>query len=348
MSALLCWLTVSLGCTVNKPEGLRGAGPPEVKAPGALPSQFTPGPMPTERSTALVNALTTAPAVSQYRLGVGDVIEVSLFRSDLQSDDLRRQLTVRSDGKVSYFFIGDIQARGMTPTELRGEIQEKLARYIRSPEVAVIVVEASKKRVYVVGEVVEQGVRQLKTGEEDSVLDAIFLSKGLTKKADADRAYVIRRNKISFVDLGELLFRGNASKNMILESDDVVYIPEALEQRVFVLGRVRKPGAYEISRPIRLIEAIALAEDFTLGAKRDEVRIIRGGLPKGSNVPEIVMADIGGFREGDGLDVYVQRGDIVFIPATPLGQWNDILIQLIPSLQSALSGAIITRELRGW
>src|SRR4030095_10510823 len=84
MSALLCWLTVSLGCTANKPEGLRGAVPPQVKAPGALPSQFTPGLIPTERSTALVNALTTASAVSQYRLGVGDVIEVSLFRAALR------------------------------------------------------------------------------------------------------------------------------------------------------------------------------------------------------------------------------------------------------------------------
>jgi len=349
MSALLCWSTVSPGCGVKKQEGLRFSALPEVKTPGALPAHFPPGPVSTERSNALVNALPAAAGDGQYRLAVGDVIEILLFRSDVrESGDSRMQMTVRPDGKVSYFFIGDIQAKGLTPTELRGELQEKLSQYIRSPEVAVIVVEASKKRVYVVGEVIEQGVHHLKTGEGDSLLDAIFLSKGLTKRADADRAYVIRRNKIALVDLSELLFRGNPSKNMVLESEDVVYIPEALEQRIFVLGRVRKPGAFEISRPIRLTEAIALAEDFTLGAKRDAVRIIRGGLPKGPYAPEIIMADAGEYREGSGMDVYVQRGDIVFVPNTPLGDWNDVLIQLLPSMNALFSSTVITRELGGY
>jgi polysaccharide export outer membrane protein len=160
-----------------------------------------------------------------------------------------------------------------------------------------------------------------------------------------DQAYVIRRNKIILVDLADLLFRGNPSKNIVLESEDVVYIPEALEQRIFVLGHVRRPGAFEISRPVRLTEAIALAEDFSLGAKRDAVRIIRGGLPKGLEAPEIVTADAGEFREGSGTDVYVQRGDIIFVPATVLGQWNEILTQLLPSLQALFLNTVVTREL---
>lgn len=327
-------LNILSGCVSPSPS-IPTSGLPEVKTPGAFPTLLPSMTVPTETSTA--------EAVSEYRLGAGDVVEISLYRSDAQENDLTRQLTVRPDGKISYFFIGDVKASGLTPEELRVEVTKRLSRYIRSPDVAVIVVEAAKKRVYVVGEVGQQGVLELKAAREDSLLDAIFLSRGLTKHADADRAYVIRRNAIIPVELGELLFRGDHSKNVVLQSEDVVYVPEVLEQQIFVLGHVSRPGAFEISRPIRISEAIALAGDFSLGAKRNSVKIIRGGLPRGADPPEIVTVDENAIRSGE--EIYVQRGDIVFAPATVLGKWNEILTQLLPSLQSIFSASVVAREL---
>jgi polysaccharide export outer membrane protein len=265
---------------------------------------------------------------------------VSLFRQNAQeNDDLRRQLTVRPDGRISYFFIGDVQAMGLTIEELRHEITQRLAAYIRSPEVAVILAEM-KARVYVVGEVVEQGVRDLKPGQGDAILDAIFLSKGLTKKADVDRAYVIRRNAIIPVQLGDLLLRGDRSKTVALQSEDILYIPEVVDQRIFVLGLVKKPGAFEISRPIRVTEAVALAEDFRLGAMKDDVKIIRGGLPRGPEPPEVVTANVEEILAGTREDVYVQRGDIVLVPATALGQWNQIMAEISPTIATILLAII--------
>ena len=61
-----------------------------------------------------------------------------------------------------------------------------------------------------------------------------------------------------------------------------------------------------------------------------------------------MMADAGEFREGSGMDVYVQRGDIIFVPNTALGDWNDILTQLLPSMNALFSSTVITRELGGY
>lgn len=311
-----------------------GCGP-EVRVP-ILPSQVPeapPGVLPLQLPPVAPSAEPPAAPTEAYRLGIGDVIEISLFRPDIrESDDLRRQMPVRPDGKISYFFVGDIQASGRTTDELRRDITQGLSRYIRSPEVAVLLVESITK-VYVVGQVGEQGVRNLKP-PYNSVLDAIFLSRGLTTKANVDLAYVIRRNAIINVQLGDLLLRGDQSKNVPLQQGDIVYIPEAVEQRIMVVGRVRRPDAFEISRPIRVSEAIALAGDFNIGAKQDSVKIIRGGLPKGPEPPEIVTVDVAGIREGTAQDVYVQRGDIVFVSTTIVAQWNDIIVQLIPSLQT--------------
>jgi polysaccharide export outer membrane protein len=321
-----------LGCASEKEYPTAIPGLPTATPPGSFPVRLPP-----------VSPVTEPPPgkpIEEYRIGVGDVIEVSLFRQNAQeNDDLRRQLTVRPDGRISYFFIGDVQAMGLTIPEIRREITQQLSAYIRSPEVAVILVEM-KGRVYVVGEVVEQGVRELKPGRGDAILDAIFLSKGLTKKADVDRAYVIRRNAIIPVQLGDLLLRGDRSKTVALQSEDILYIPEVVDQRIFVLGRVRRPGAFEISRPIRVTEAIALAEDFLLGAKRDQVKIIRGGLPRGPEPPEVVTANMEEILAGTREDVYVQRGDIVFAPITAMGQWNEIMAQISPTIATILLAVI--------
>ncbi len=322
-----------LGCASENQYPPAIPGLPTATPPGSFPVRLPP--------VAPVTEPPLEKPIEEYRIGVGDVIELSLFRQNAQeNDDMRRQLTVRPDGRISYFFIGDVQAMGLTIEDLRREITQRLSAYIRSPEVAVILVEM-KARVYVVGEVIEQGVRELKPGRGDTILDAIFLSKGLTKKADVDRAYVVRRTAVIPVQLGDLLLRGDRSKTVALQPEDILYIPEVLDQRIFVLGRVRRPGAFEISRPIRVTEAIALAEDFLLGAKKDHVKIIRGGLPRGPEPPEIVTANVEEILAGISPDVYVQRGDIVFAPVTAMGQWNEIMVQISPTIATILL-AIIT------
>lgn len=322
------------GCTGAKPLAVGEGGPVPLRPPGSFPSQLPPLPP-------------AAPATSpqppgDYRLAIGDVIEVSVYRQDVrENDDMRRQMQVRPDGRISYFFIGDVQAAGRTPEEVRQELNTRLSRYFRSPETAVLVVEASRKRVYVFGQVNDQGLRELRAGQSDTLLDALFLSKGLTPKANSDLAYIIRRDELIRVELGELLFRGDQRQNRALQTDDIVYVPEVLDQKVFVLGHVAQPGAYEVTRPIRLTEALAMAGDVKVSGRRDDVKIIRGGLPKGPETPEILAVNAAMVREGQAPDAYVHRGDIVFVPPTPLGRWNEILSQLLPTLNIALGALVI-------
>lgn len=322
------------GCTSSKPMVAAEGGPAPLRPPGAFPHVLPPLPPPA--------AGTTPAPPEEYRLGVGDVVEVSLYRQDIrENDDMRRQQQIRPDGRISYFFIGDVPAAGRTTEEVRQDIKGRLSQFFRGPEPAVLVLEPSRKRVYVLGEVREQGVRELRAGQGDTLLDAIFLSKGLGPKANTDLAYVVRSEAIIRVQLGELLFRGDQRQNRKLLTDDVVYVPEVLDQKVFVLGHVHRPGAYEVSRPIRLTEALAMAEDIKPSGQRDGVRIIRGGLPQGPESPEILTVDATMVREGRTADVYVHRGDIVLVPPTWLGRWNETLTQLLPTLNTALAALVI-------
>src|SRR5215472_576796 len=279
----------------------------------------------------------------QYHLNVGDQLDISVFRSDTaKDDDMRRTVLIGPDGTISYFFVSGMQAAGLSVPELQNQLTERLSQYIRSPGVVVILAQPPQKRVYVVGQVVEQGVRQLDTNHGDTLEDAIFSSKGLTPQANVDQAYVIRKDAIISVNLGHLLFSGDETQNVVLQTGDVVYVPEVVQQQVFVLGYVTKPTPVPVSRPITVTEAIASAQGFRVGAKKSDVQIIHGGLGTGADHPVSETIDMDAVLAGKAGDTYVQRGDIVYVPSTILGSWNEVVAQLTPSLMAMFEAMFIS------
>jgi polysaccharide export outer membrane protein len=75
-----------------------------------------------------------AQAVKQYLIGVDDQLQVTVW----QNPDLSVSVPVRPDGKITVPLIGDVQAGGKTTGEVADEIQDKLGKYVRDPQVAVI------------------------------------------------------------------------------------------------------------------------------------------------------------------------------------------------------------------
>src|SRR5262245_47512306 len=317
---------------------------------GSIPSQVSPpknpqlSPPPGSSQTLSIQPAAYRPPI--YHLNVGDQLDISVFRSDAaKDDDMRRTVLIGPDGSISYFFVSGMQAAGLSVPELQNQLTERLSQYIRSPGVAVILAQPPQKRVYVVGQVVEQGVRQLDTNHGDTLEDAIFSSKGLTPQANADQAYVIRKDAIISVNLGHLVFSGDETQNVVLQTGDVVYVPEVLQQQVFVLGYVTKPTPVPVSRPITVTEAIASAQGFRVGAQKSDVQVIHGGLGTGANHPVSETVDMDAVLGGKAGDSYVQRGDIVYVPSTILGSWNEVVAQLTPSLMAMFEAIFISAQM---
>ncbi|MDI6773347.1 MAG: polysaccharide biosynthesis/export family protein [bacterium] len=116
-------------------------------------------------------------AQQPYILGLEDVVEVSVYGND----DLSRVVTVRPDGMISLPLVGEIRAAGLTPEQLRERLVPLYARFIRNPQVAVIVREFRRVRVTVLGQVMRPGVHELRLGA--SVLDALASAGVLTEAA---------------------------------------------------------------------------------------------------------------------------------------------------------------------
>jgi polysaccharide biosynthesis/export protein len=131
-----------------------------------------------------------APALTdEYRLGAGDKLRVEVYR-DAQ---LSQSVQIRPDGKITLPLLGDLEATGRTPIELRDTIATKLKEYMTNPVVTVIVVEASAAVAYVMGEVNHPGAVTLQGGQL-TVLQALAIAGGLKDFANAKNIRILRRS----------------------------------------------------------------------------------------------------------------------------------------------------------
>lgn len=168
----------------------------------------------------------TAPAGAEdpaYKIGAQDVIRIDVWRED----QLTRTVPVRPDGKITLPLLNDVQAAGLTPMELAGNIREELKKFITNPQVTVSVTEINSRRIYVNGEVNKSGAYQLLP--HMTVLQALSGSGGFTAFARIKNIYVLRNEngqsvKIPF-NYKEAIKGKKPEQNIELKPGDVVVVP---------------------------------------------------------------------------------------------------------------------------
>lgn len=160
---------------------------------------------------------------ADYLLGPEDVLDVLVWKNA----DLSRTVSVRPDGKISLPLIGDVQAAGLTSSQLRSGIEERLREYKETPGVSIIVKEVNSFSVFVLGEVLRPGKFQLRS--ETSLLQAITLSGGFTQYAVSDRIILLRRiagretrRQIRFSDIVD---GRDPDANVVLQPGDTIVVP---------------------------------------------------------------------------------------------------------------------------
>ena len=89
------------------------------------------------------------------------------------------------------------------------------------------------------------------------------------------------------------------------------------EEKVFVLGEVKKPGVHKYSRQASVMEIISLADGFTKDAKLGEVLIVRGEIEK----PEVIRVNVKKILAGDLTgNLAVQPRDIIYVSSSTIGE----------------------------
>jgi polysaccharide export outer membrane protein len=161
---------------------------------------------------------------ADYVIGPEDVLAITVWKEPEVS---AAQLPVRPDGKVSLPLINDVQAAGMTPMQLSGQITEQLKKYLSDPRVTVVVTAINSRRVYIVGQVQRPGAFPLLP--EMTVLQALSSAGGLSQYANSSKIYVLRnqsgtQTKLAF-NYKDVIRGQKPEQNIALKPGDTIVVP---------------------------------------------------------------------------------------------------------------------------
>jgi len=161
--------------------------------------------------------------VSVFTLGPGDTVEITVWRNK----DLDKTILVAPDGIISYPFMGNIQVKGLSISQLRNKITAALSEYFVNPRVSVNITSNQSQKIFVLGEVNQPGIFQM--AGPTTIIEAISMARGFTRDAKERNVLLIRGDKkkpdLKLLDLKAVLKKGEISQNLSLKPGDVVYVP---------------------------------------------------------------------------------------------------------------------------
>lgn len=195
----------------------------------------------------------------EYRVGIPDAIAISAPRIHEVDGEVQR---IQPDGKINLKLLGEVKVVGMTVKEIAAKLEVLLSRYYLDPKVRVRVVRYASKKYYVHGQVAATGPRPY-TGR-DTLLDAVLMAgvdfRSWTSRVEVTRpAHGEEPVRTIQVNVDKMLKTGDWSLNILLEPDDVVYIPPTplawLAQRAQEVIYPVRPALRAYSAPAHLMYA---------------------------------------------------------------------------------------------
>ena len=200
----------------------------------------------------------TAPvAGSDYRVGAGDLLHITVF----DHPELQVDLRVSESGKVTFPLLGQIAVAGQSTHDIESSLTRGLAEggFVSQPQVSVLVTDFQSQKISVMGQVARPGQYALTASER--VLDALAQAGGVVNIIAADDATLLRKDGTK-VPLDLLaLFSGDPTQNPPIGAGDTVYVPRA--PQFYVYGQVQRPGVYRLEKQMTVSQAISAGGGLT-------------------------------------------------------------------------------------
>jgi polysaccharide biosynthesis/export protein len=242
---------------------------------------------------------------------------------------------VYPDGTLFYPYVGTIKVEGMTIQELRSTLTNRLAKYLRNPQLDVNIANSG-------GQVSMEGAFT-NTAPQNITTVPLTLSKAVgtaginTRDADPSSLMLIRDGSSYTIDLDATSRRGNLG-DIYLKPGDRVYLPFNDRKEVYVVGEVTRPQAITFkTSDISLTQALGRAGGLDqITSNGDAVYVIRGvdaaqltaTAPSSATVYHLRAKSPAAFAVADAFPL--RAGDVVFVGAAGITRWNRFFSQLLP------------------
>jgi polysaccharide biosynthesis/export protein len=158
-----------------------------------------------------------------YIIGPDDVLSVVFWRDK----DMSTDVVVRPDGKISLPLVNDIQAGGLTPSQLRDNVNTIARRFVEEPSVTVVVKQINSRKLFITGQVEKPGPYPM--GGPTTVLQLISMAGGLKEFTDGKKILIMRtkdgKQSGRMFNYREVTSGKHLEQNIELQPGDTVVVP---------------------------------------------------------------------------------------------------------------------------
>jgi len=220
-------------------------------------------------------AQTPPPVKTDYVLGAGDVIKVTVF----QSPDLSLETRIPESGVVSYPLLGAVTLGGLTIGQAEKRLADGLreGKFVRQPQVSILVTQLRGNQASVLGHAVRPGRYSLEL-TNTRLSDLMALAGGIAPDGSDMLTVVGTRDGKPFraqIDFRTLFRGGSSAQDIVMQNNDVVYVDRM--PQVYIYGEVQRPGALRLERGMTVQQALAAGGGLTLRGTQRGIRIHRRG-----------------------------------------------------------------------
>lgn len=219
-----------------------------------------------------VSSVAAGNLIKESVLGPGDTLKIFVYGHP----DLTTDTKVSESGNITFPLLGEILVGGLTQSVAERKIANLLESrdIIRKPQVNILAASLQSQMISILGYVRNQGRYPIEG--KRSLTDILAMAGGIVSeggeivtliRADGDKS--IKKS----IDVLEMIRSGDLSPNMLVRSDDLIYVERA--PRFYIYGEVQRAGAYRLERNMTVIQALSVGGGLTQRGTERGLRIQR-------------------------------------------------------------------------
>ncbi|MBI5272700.1 MAG: SLBB domain-containing protein [Chlamydiia bacterium] len=217
-----------------------------------------------------------------------------------------------------------IEVSGLSLEEARLKIQSHYQRNIYDTEVFVSYKNRIARKVELAGLV---GLSSVPVDGKIRLFDVLSKAQ-IPPEANLFKSYLVRNGTLMTVDMHKLMKEGDMSQNVVMQGGDKIYIAESSAATLMVMGEVSRERVVNLpSGKMSLRQALAEAGGIPYTGDKSYIQVIRGSILK----PKIYTLNWEHVIHLPNDSLLLMPGDIVYVAAKPITEWNRFISQLLPS-----------------
>lgn len=253
-------------------------------------------------------AIDTPGAIIDYPLGINDTLSINIWSSTMR---FNQQVVIPMEGRIFLPQIGEIEAVGLTTTQLKDKISRTIAGRVKDAKVSVLLLKTHTIKVYVTGAVKNPGAYSMNALGRFTT--ALSLAGGPLAEGSLRRITLKHGNKTQTIDWMKFLREGDTTQNPRLQAGDVIVVPP-LSHVARIEGAVHQPGSYEFIPGETIADLLRFANGLKPDAAPTQASIANFPADAAAPLPEKPLD----LSKPAGLQTKLSNRDVITIPTNTL------------------------------